>query len=274
VLFLEERREVTIDLINEDNLEEIIEEIMVTYGTELTMLAYSYVKDVNTAKNIVQNVFIKCYYNLLKYKGESSLKTWLYRITINQCKDYLRSAYFRKIKFFGRKESGEQNSTHFFDSIFKFIGDTELRKAKEESTAADIDQQIMNDGVKMHIREAVYVVRDFQLVMKLNATPIHFQLGELGNVEIIDVNREDNATVIKYKLKSDFPFLNADHFVLKDDQGNRYSGIERNREYLGNQTYMIEEVFLNTPDENLSIEYHKEKAPEVLKDLEVEVPLK
>jgi RNA polymerase sigma-70 factor, ECF subfamily len=66
VLFLEERREVTIDLINEDNLEEIIEEIMVTYGTELTMLAYSYVKDVNTAKNIVQNVFIKCYYNLLK----------------------------------------------------------------------------------------------------------------------------------------------------------------------------------------------------------------
>ncbi|SIA97522.1 RNA polymerase sigma factor, sigma-70 family [Mycobacteroides abscessus subsp. abscessus] len=31
------------------------------------------------------------------FEKRSSLKTWLYRITVNQCKDYLKSYYIRKI---------------------------------------------------------------------------------------------------------------------------------------------------------------------------------
>lgn len=77
--------------------EELIEEMMIEHGSDLVRLAFSYVKDKETAKDMVQNTFIKCYEHLDEFRYESSIKTWLYRITINQCKDYLRSWNYRKV---------------------------------------------------------------------------------------------------------------------------------------------------------------------------------
>ncbi|SOC43838.1 sigma-70-like protein [Ureibacillus acetophenoni] len=42
----------------------LLEKIMIEYGNELVRLAFSYVKDAETAKDLVQNTFIKCYKNL------------------------------------------------------------------------------------------------------------------------------------------------------------------------------------------------------------------
>lgn len=77
--------------------EEILGEIMLEHGNPLVRLAFSYVKDKETAKDMVQNTFIKCYENLDEFRYDSSIKTWLYRITINQCKDYLGSWNYRKV---------------------------------------------------------------------------------------------------------------------------------------------------------------------------------
>ncbi|SDI44595.1 RNA polymerase sigma-70 factor, ECF subfamily [Alteribacillus persepolensis] len=82
----------------EGKKEEMLERIMIEYGSGLVRLAFSYVKDKETAKDMVQNTFIKCYENLDNFRFESSIKTWLYRITINQCKDYLRSWHFRRVQ--------------------------------------------------------------------------------------------------------------------------------------------------------------------------------
>ncbi|WP_047981999.1 sigma-70 family RNA polymerase sigma factor [Ornithinibacillus contaminans] len=82
----------------EKHKEAILEEIMIEHGNDLVRLAVNYVKDRETAKDMVQNTFIKCYENLDNFRYESSIKTWLYRITINQCKDYLKSWNYRKIQ--------------------------------------------------------------------------------------------------------------------------------------------------------------------------------
>ncbi|WP_112181140.1 sigma-70 family RNA polymerase sigma factor [Paraliobacillus zengyii] len=81
----------------ENEKEYLLEEIMLEHGSELVRLAFNYVKDKETAKDMVQNTFIKCYENLDDFHFDSSIKTWLYRITINQCKDYLRSWHYRKV---------------------------------------------------------------------------------------------------------------------------------------------------------------------------------
>ncbi|MED4533968.1 sigma-70 family RNA polymerase sigma factor [Metabacillus fastidiosus] len=78
-----------------------LEDIMIEFGDELTSLAYSYVKNVEIAKDTVQNVFVSCFLHLDSFEGRSSLKTWLYRITINKCKDYLKSSFYRKVLLFG-----------------------------------------------------------------------------------------------------------------------------------------------------------------------------
>lgn len=43
------------------------------------------------SEDIVQDTFIKAFRNIQSYKGSSSLKTWIFAIATNLCKDFLRS---------------------------------------------------------------------------------------------------------------------------------------------------------------------------------------
>src|SRR3989338_5779947 len=43
------------------------------------------------ADDAAQEVFIKAYRGLSGFRGGSSFSTWLYRITVNHCRDLLRS---------------------------------------------------------------------------------------------------------------------------------------------------------------------------------------
>lgn len=56
--------------------------------------------------DIAQDVFITVYRNLKHFRFESQFTTWLYRVTVNRCKDYLRKMNVRKI-FFPIEEGSE-----------------------------------------------------------------------------------------------------------------------------------------------------------------------
>jgi RNA polymerase sigma-70 factor (ECF subfamily) len=65
-------------------------EIMMTqYGTAVLRTAFFYLCDRHLAEDVSQEVFIRAYRNWSSYRGESSVKTWLTRITINLCRDKL-----------------------------------------------------------------------------------------------------------------------------------------------------------------------------------------
>ena len=58
--------------------------------------------------DIAQEVFINVYRNLKYFRFDSLFTTWLYRITVNRCKDYLRKMNVRKI--FSPLEDGAEVS--------------------------------------------------------------------------------------------------------------------------------------------------------------------
>jgi len=60
--------------------------------------------------DIAQDVFITVYRNLKHFRYESQFTTWLYRITVNRCKDYLRKMNVRKI--FSPIEEGAEVSEY------------------------------------------------------------------------------------------------------------------------------------------------------------------
>jgi RNA polymerase sigma-70 factor (ECF subfamily) len=74
-----------------------IEALIREYGNDVLRTAYMYVKDIHIAEDIFQEVFIKVNQKLSTFEGNSSIKTWIIRITINACKDYLKSAYNRRV---------------------------------------------------------------------------------------------------------------------------------------------------------------------------------
>ena len=60
--------------------------------------------------DIAQDVFITVYKNLKHFRFESQFTTWLYRITVNRCKDYLRKMNVRRI--FSPIEEGTEVSEY------------------------------------------------------------------------------------------------------------------------------------------------------------------
>ena len=66
------------------------EEIVRHYQAPLYYLALRFVRDEHAAADLTQTAFLRAYQGLAGFRGRSSLKTWLYRITINLCKNHLR----------------------------------------------------------------------------------------------------------------------------------------------------------------------------------------
>jgi RNA polymerase sigma-70 factor, ECF subfamily len=86
----------TTDNFHIQSKEENFEQIMETYSTDVFRLAYSYVKkNKDQADDITQTVFIKCFNQLEQFRGQN-LKSWLFKITVNCCKDYFRSWHYKQ----------------------------------------------------------------------------------------------------------------------------------------------------------------------------------
>lgn len=60
--------------------------------------------------DIAQDVFVKIYKNLKHFRYESQFSTWVYRITINKCKDHLRKIKVRRM-FLPISDTFEQADT-------------------------------------------------------------------------------------------------------------------------------------------------------------------
>ncbi|WP_101846711.1 sigma-70 family RNA polymerase sigma factor [Halobacillus sp. Marseille-P3879] len=87
----------TEDLTSSPSINDKVEEWIDLYSHDLKWLAFSYVKDHAAAEDLTQETFIKAYQKYKTFKQESSEKTWLYKITINLCKDHLKSSYIRRV---------------------------------------------------------------------------------------------------------------------------------------------------------------------------------
>ena len=68
----------------------IFEEIVKTYDTKVYKLCWYLLKNKSDAQDCTQDIFIAIYQALPNFKQESSLHTWIYRISTNKCYEYLR----------------------------------------------------------------------------------------------------------------------------------------------------------------------------------------
>ena len=69
---------------------EAFEEIISIYESKVFGIIQHMVRNQNEIEDIAQEVFIKVYKNINKFQGNSSLYTWIYKITVNLCLDEIR----------------------------------------------------------------------------------------------------------------------------------------------------------------------------------------
>lgn len=87
----------SITVIEQEEMIEL-ERMMSAYGDALLRMCVIYLKDRALAEDAVQETFIKVYQKYHTFNQEAEEKTWIMRIAINVCKNYMRTSWFKKVK--------------------------------------------------------------------------------------------------------------------------------------------------------------------------------
>jgi RNA polymerase sigma-70 factor (ECF subfamily) len=74
-------------------------EIVERYQSKVFSIIYGILRNRNDAEDIAQQVFAKVYFSCKNFDFRSSLLTWIYKITVNECYDYLRKKRVRKLVY-------------------------------------------------------------------------------------------------------------------------------------------------------------------------------
>lgn len=87
--------------------------LVIKHREKVRNLVFLTLGDAEFVDDVSQDVFISVFHKLKDFRFESKFTTWLYRITVNKCRDYLRKKKVRSI-FVPIKDTDTQygSSTH------------------------------------------------------------------------------------------------------------------------------------------------------------------
>ncbi len=84
-------------------------ELFDTYHKSVFRLCLRMLRNSQEAEDMTQDVFLKVFLQIKKFRGESSISTWLYRIAVNLCLNHLRrKKYARFLSLDFLAEKGKQ----------------------------------------------------------------------------------------------------------------------------------------------------------------------
>jgi len=78
------------------NQDTFFKDLYQTYSPKVHRLCLGYTGNTMEADDLLQEVFIKAWQNLDKFRGDSQISTWIYRIAVNTCLHHLRSQKNKK----------------------------------------------------------------------------------------------------------------------------------------------------------------------------------
>lgn len=61
------------------------------YGDDILRFCYIKTSDISIAEDLTQETLINIFKNIGNFKFKSSLKTWIYKIALNVCREYFRA---------------------------------------------------------------------------------------------------------------------------------------------------------------------------------------
>lgn len=123
-------------------------DIVDRYQTKLYRVSYYYTQNIEDARDLVQDIFIKAYNNLSSFKQGSAFSTWLYRIAVNHCLDWCRKK---------RPQYAEVSCLDIFSAEEEGPEDLYLR----QEVASEIQAAVVNLPVIYSTVLILYYFEDF-----------------------------------------------------------------------------------------------------------------
>lgn len=170
------------------------EEIIAKYEKRVFSLIYNMLKNDNDIEDVAQEVFVKVYKNIDKFHGNSSLYTWIYRITTNLCLDYIKKQ--KSVIYIDEKIQTDDGELDFQLPSEEKLQD-ELYEEKE------LKQKLEKSIAKLPDKQRVMIVlRDIKGLS-------YEEISEILEIKLGTVKSQINRARLKLKelLEKDGTFL-------------------------------------------------------------------
>jgi len=148
--------------------------------TRILRLCMGYVSgDIDLAKDLTQEVFIKVWYNVKTFRKESNISTWIYRIAINTCLISLR-----------KKRSKRFSDTLLTEDILEKEEATQLKEKQYQEMYGCINKlSATNKGIILMELEGL-AQKEIAAVMGLKHEAVRTRIHRIKNQLTKCVNHE------------------------------------------------------------------------------------
>lgn len=170
---------------NKETYEEAFKAILKTYKEKLYFLVRKIVIDHDDADDVTQEAFIKIWRNLDKFRGDSKLYTWLYRIATNEALTFLQ------------KKKRDRSVS---------LDDNEILVSKLESPKSDT--YLSGDEIQVKLQKALLELTDKQRIV--------FNLKYFENLKYEEIAEITDTSVGGLKATYHFAVKKIEEYLTKN----------------------------------------------------------
>ena len=135
------------------------EKLVRAYEALVYRVAFRFLGNPTDASDVAQEVFLRVHRSLPKFRGDSSLSTWIYAITANLSRNAIRSKKNReKVQVLAPKEP-EGEKAFFWDKVMDSRGTLQSRGLESRELRDAIQEALLQ--LPPDFREAV-ILRDLE----------------------------------------------------------------------------------------------------------------
>ncbi|MBC8146404.1 MAG: RNA polymerase sigma factor [Bacteroidetes bacterium] len=150
-------------------------EFVESYQNKVISTCNSFVHNIEDAEDIAQDVFVEVYQSIKKFRSDSKISTWLYRISVNKSLNHLR----------------KNKKNTLIKSLDSFFGNDKNESLEvEDSTSTQADQNIENrERIEILHKAIASLAKNQRIAFNLNKYDdlTYKEIAEVMNISLSSV---------------------------------------------------------------------------------------
>ena len=136
------------------------ERLVAEHSSDVYALLYRLTADAEEARDLTQETFLRAFQSITRFRGEANLKTWIYRIAVNQARNRWRWWRRRKRDVTVSLDATDERHTQPLGATLR---DNDALDPEQETLAHEREGQLREAllGLRQSYREAV-ILRDVE----------------------------------------------------------------------------------------------------------------
>src|ERR1700683_1206473 len=176
--------------------EAAFQEIVERYQSKVFSIIHGIVRQRNDVEDIAQQVFTKIYFSMRNFDFRSSLITWVYKITVNECFDYLRKKKVRKLVYESDMSEDEVRRVENSEPALDRTGRADSTLARRDYVVKLMDRVSDEEKRLLMLKEVEgYSVEELSGMLKMNENTVKVKLFRARQKLVKAAQRLDRAPV-------------------------------------------------------------------------------